>query len=36
MSHRSAFVHYNTGMTECEYFGNGRFLVSEFDWDVDC
>lgn len=36
VSHRSAFVHYNTGMTECEYFGNGRFLVSEFDWDVDC
>jgi len=25
--HRSAFVHYNTGITELEYFGNGRFLV---------
>lgn len=30
VSHRSAFVHYNTGITELEYFGNGRFLVSEF------
>lgn len=29
MSHRSAFVHYNTGITELEYFGNGRFLVSK-------
>ncbi len=25
--HRSAFVHFNTGITELEYFGNGRFLV---------
>ena len=25
--HRSAFVHYNTGVTELEYFGNGRFLI---------
>ena len=25
--HRSAFVHFNTGITEMEYFGNGRFLV---------
>jgi len=25
--HRSAFVHFNTGMTELEYFGNGRFMV---------
>lgn len=25
--HRSAFVHYNTGITELEYFGNGRFLI---------
>jgi hypothetical protein len=25
--HRSAFVHYNTGMTELEYFGHGRFLI---------
>jgi broad specificity phosphatase PhoE len=25
--HRSAFCHYNTGMTELEYFGHGRFLV---------
>mmetsp|Transcript_48374 Transcript_48374/g.146090 ORF Transcript_48374/g.146090 Transcript_48374/m.146090 type:complete len:548 (-) Transcript_48374:55-1698(-) len=25
--HRSAFVHYNTGITELEYFGRGRFLV---------
>jgi broad specificity phosphatase PhoE/N-acetylglutamate synthase-like GNAT family acetyltransferase len=25
--HRSAFVHYNTGITELEYFGKGRFLV---------
>lgn len=24
--HRSAFVHYNTGITELEYFGKGRFL----------
>jgi broad specificity phosphatase PhoE/GNAT superfamily N-acetyltransferase len=27
VNHRSAFVHFNTGMTEVEYFGNGRFLV---------
>jgi N-acetylglutamate synthase-like GNAT family acetyltransferase len=25
--HRSAFVHCNTGITELEYFGNGRFLL---------
>lgn len=25
--HRSAFVHANTGTTELEYFGNGRFLL---------
>jgi Acetyltransferase (GNAT) domain len=25
--HRSAFVHWNTGITELEYFGQGRFLV---------
>ena len=25
--HRSAFVHFNTGITELEYFGNGRFLL---------
>jgi len=25
--HRSAFVHYNTGCTELEYFGRGRFLL---------
>jgi broad specificity phosphatase PhoE/ribosomal protein S18 acetylase RimI-like enzyme len=25
--HRSAFVHFNTGMTELEYFGKGRFLI---------
>ncbi|KAL7534706.1 hypothetical protein ACHAXR_009659 [Thalassiosira sp. AJA248-18] len=25
--HRSAFVHFNTGITELEYFGNGRFLI---------
>jgi broad specificity phosphatase PhoE len=25
--HRSAFTHYNTGITELEYFGHGRFLV---------
>jgi broad specificity phosphatase PhoE/ribosomal protein S18 acetylase RimI-like enzyme len=25
--HRSAFVHSNTGMTELEYFGKGRFLI---------
>lgn len=23
----SAFVHFNTGITELEYFGNGRFLI---------
>jgi len=25
--HRSAFVHVNTGITDLEYFGHGRFLV---------
>jgi len=25
--HRSAFVHFNTGITELEYFGKGRFLL---------
>jgi broad specificity phosphatase PhoE len=25
--HRSAFVHFNTAITELEYFGNGRFLI---------
>jgi N-acetylglutamate synthase-like GNAT family acetyltransferase len=25
--HRSAFVHFNTGITELEYFGHGRFLM---------
>jgi len=25
--HRSAFAHFNTGITELEYFGHGRFLV---------
>jgi phosphohistidine phosphatase SixA len=25
--HRTAFVHYNTGITELEYFGHGRFLL---------
>mmetsp|Transcript_6923 Transcript_6923/g.12525 ORF Transcript_6923/g.12525 Transcript_6923/m.12525 type:complete len:322 (+) Transcript_6923:718-1683(+) len=25
--HRSAFVHFNTGITELEYFGNGRFMM---------
>jgi len=25
--HRSAFVHFNTGITEVEYFGNGRLLI---------
>lgn len=25
--HRSAMIHYNTGITELEYFGHGRFLV---------
>jgi len=25
--HRSAFVHFNTGMSEFEYFGHGRFLA---------
>ena len=25
--HRSAFVHFNTGITELEYFGAGRFLL---------
>eukprot|EP00978_Attheya_sp_CCMP212_P026847 scaffold89037_cov40-Attheya_sp.AAC.2 len=27
VSHRSAFVHFNTGITELEYFGHGRFLL---------
>jgi N-acetylglutamate synthase-like GNAT family acetyltransferase len=27
VSHRSAFVHANTGFTELEYFGKGRFLL---------
>lgn len=27
--HRSAFVHYNTGIDELEYFGNGRFLIMQ-------
>lgn len=26
VTHRSAFVHTNTGITELEYFGNGRYL----------
>jgi len=26
-AHRSAFIHYNTGITEVEYFGQGRFLI---------
>jgi len=25
--HRSAFVHFNSGITELEYFGHGRFLI---------
>lgn len=25
--HRSAFTHFNTGLTELEYFGRGRFLI---------
>eukprot|EP00571_Detonula_confervacea_P002638 CAMPEP_0172322468 /NCGR_PEP_ID=MMETSP1058-20130122/45949_1 /TAXON_ID=83371 /ORGANISM="Detonula confervacea, Strain CCMP 353" /LENGTH=503 /DNA_ID=CAMNT_0013038215 /DNA_START=52 /DNA_END=1563 /DNA_ORIENTATION=- len=25
--HRAAFVHFNTGITELEYFGDGRFLI---------
>lgn len=25
--HRSAFAHFNTGITELEYFGKGRFLI---------
>mmetsp|Transcript_13278 Transcript_13278/g.27528 ORF Transcript_13278/g.27528 Transcript_13278/m.27528 type:complete len:520 (-) Transcript_13278:2538-4097(-) len=25
--HRCAFVHFNTGITEVEYFGKGRFLI---------
>lgn len=25
--HRSAFVHWNTGITDIEYFGHGRFLI---------
>lgn len=31
--HRAAFIHFNTGITELEYFGNGRFLLSEFLWN---
>lgn len=27
LPHRSAFVHFNTGITELEYFGCGRFLL---------
>ncbi|KAL7535155.1 hypothetical protein ACHAWF_005070 [Thalassiosira exigua] len=27
ITHRSAFVHFNTGITELEYFGHGRFLI---------
>jgi broad specificity phosphatase PhoE len=27
LPHRSAFVHYNTGITDLEYFGNGRWLL---------
>jgi hypothetical protein len=27
--HRSAFVHFNTGITELEYFGKGRFLLMQ-------
>ena len=27
--HRSTFVHFNTGITELEYFGAGRFLVMQ-------
>lgn len=27
--HRSAMVHHNTGMTELEYFGQGRFLLMQ-------
>ena len=27
VSHRSAFIHFNTGISELEYFGHGRFLV---------
>ena len=34
--HRSAFVHYNTGITELEYFGHGRFLISKFFSLVHC
>jgi hypothetical protein len=26
-SHRTTFVHYNTGITELEYFGHSRFIV---------
>lgn len=25
--HRASFVHFNTGITELEYFGHGRFLI---------
>jgi N-acetylglutamate synthase-like GNAT family acetyltransferase len=25
--HRSAFAHFNTGITELEYFGHGRYLI---------
>jgi N-acetylglutamate synthase-like GNAT family acetyltransferase len=27
--HRSAFAHYNTGITHLEYFGHGRYLVMD-------
>ena len=27
VTHRSAFVHHNTGTTDLEYFGSGRFLL---------
>lgn len=29
VTHRSAFVHFNTGITELEYFGKGRFLIMQ-------
>lgn len=27
LPHRTAFAHYNTGVTELEYFGHSRFIV---------
>ena len=27
LPHRTAFAHYNTGITELEYFGHSRFIV---------